>query len=211
VLYLTGSGLSPKRITLLLACPQIGVLATPVSLHLAYVRPFAGRWAADNGCYAQGAKFRMDAFMAWLTKFSELAPSCLFATAPDVVADAKATWARSMPAFGPIRAAGYKVALVAQNGIEDMDLDWSAFDAVFLGGDTRWKLSAAADGVAREAKRRGRWVHMGRVNSFKRLEVAQRFGCDSVDGNYLGFGPDANLPRLVRWMERLGVTMSLPL
>lgn len=54
MLYLTGSGLSPKRIPLLLACPQIGVLATPVSLHLLGFGPDANlprlvRWMERLG------------------------------------------------------------------------------------------------------------------------------------------------------------------
>lgn len=210
MIYLTGSGLSPKRIPVLAAHPGLGALATPASLRLAYVRPFRV-WAADNGCYAQGEAFQLDAYLAWLRSFRPIAARCVFATAPDVVADAKKTWARSAPTFAPIRAAGYKAALVAQNGIEDMDVAWGEFDALFLGGDTRWKLSAAAQDVTREAKRRGLWVHMGRVNSFRRLEIAQRFGCDSVDGNFLGFGPDKNLPELVGWLDRLAASRWLPL
>lgn len=57
--------------------------------------------------------------------------------------------------------------------------------------------------VFAEIRRRGLWVHMGRVNSLRRLEIAVDFGCDSVDGNYLGFGPDANLPKLLRWLDVL--------
>lgn len=45
-----------------------------------------------------------------------------------------------------------------------------------------------------------RWVHMGRVNSKKRLDTARAMGCDSVDGTYLTFGPDTNLPRLLSWL-----------
>lgn len=26
-------------------------------------------------------------------------------------------------------------------------------------------------------------------------------GCDSVDGTYLTFGPDVNLPRLLGWLD----------
>ncbi len=148
-------------------------------------------------------KFVLADYLAWLEKFSEHAGRCAFATAPDVVADAAATWERSLPVFAEIRRRGFKAALVAQNGIEDMDVAWGEFDALFLGGDTAWKLSDHARAVAGEAKRRGLWVHMGRVNSMRRIEVAVDFGCDSVDGNYLGFGPDANLPKLLRWLDQL--------
>ena len=33
-----------------------------------------------------------------------------------------------------------------------------------------------------EAKRRRKWVHMGRVNSERRIRYAASIGCDSIDG-----------------------------
>lgn len=51
------------------------------------------------------------------------------------------------------------------------------------------------------AKRIGKWVHMGRVNSGKRYRYAEAIGCDSVDGSYLRFGPDTNLPKLLSWVR----------
>jgi hypothetical protein len=44
-----------------------------------------------------------------------------------------------------------------------------------------------------ETKRRGKWLHMGRVNSARRFAIAELMGCDSVDGTYLTYGPDTNL------------------
>jgi hypothetical protein len=144
-----------------------------------------------------------------------IADRCAFATAPDVLSDAKATWERSAPTFDAIRAAGYKAALVAQNGIEDMSIEWDAFDAIFIGGDTAWKLSRHAQTVCAEAKRRGKWVHMGRVNSQKRLELAWDFGCDSVDGNYLGLWTRHEHPEVAalagpRTAEALELSMRRP-
>jgi hypothetical protein len=183
---------------------MIGAIATPASLRLGRVSMF-NSWAADNGCFSQGHAFSLSAYLQWLGIMAPIAARCLFATAPDVVSDAAATWARSEPAFDKIRAAGFKVALVAQNGIEDLPIEWGRFDAIFIGGDTEWKLSGDAADVCREAKRRGKFVHMGRVNSMRRLEIAAQFGCDSVDGNFLGFGPDANMPKLLRWLETLSI------
>jgi hypothetical protein len=37
----------------------------------------------------------------------------------------------------------------------------------------------------RDARRRGKWVHMGRVNGLRRLRIALDFGVDSVDGTFL--------------------------
>lgn len=202
MIYLTGSGVNPKTIPVLSEHHMIGVLTQPATLHKAYVKPFK-IWAADNGCFTQGDRFVLSNYLRWLGGFSDIAGRCAFATAPDVLSDAEATWARSAPVFPQLRAIGFKAALVAQNGMEQMAVAWDEFDALFLGGDTEWKLSYHARDLCREAKSRGKWVHMGRVNSQRRIEIAESFGCDSVDGNYLGFGPDVNIPRLLGWLNGL--------
>ena len=47
----------------------------------------------------------------------------------------------------------------------------------------------------------GRWCHMGRVNSLRRLRLAAQDGYDSVDGTFLAYGPDKNLPRLLTYLR----------
>jgi hypothetical protein len=126
---------------------------------------------------------------------------CLFATAPDVVGDAVATLKRSRHMLGWIRYAGFPAALVAQDGLENLTVPWDDFDALFIGGSTAWKLSAAARALAGEARERRKHVHMGRVNSLRRLRYAHSIGCDSADGTYLAFGPDENLPKLLGWLR----------
>jgi hypothetical protein len=123
--------------------------------------------------------------------------------APDVVPDAAATLERSLPWLPRIRALGMPAALVAQNGQESLPVPWSEFDCLFIGGDTAWKLGAAARELAGEAKARGKWVHMGRVNSERRIRYAAAIGCDSVDGTYLRFGPDRLLPDVLAWLRGL--------
>lgn len=158
-------------------------------------------WCADNGCYGKGYPGD-DAWLAWLGSYTLLQRSrCLFATAPDVVGDAVATLARSVPFLPQIRALGYPAALVAQNGLENLTVPWDKFDVLFIGGNTEWKLGAAARFLVAEAKARGKHVHMGRVNSQMRLAYADAIGCDSTDGTYLTFGPDLNLPKVKGWLR----------
>jgi hypothetical protein len=159
-------------------------------------------WCADNGVFG-GTYPGDDAYLAWLAARAHLAGSCAFAVAPDVVCDAAATLTRSRPMFARIRALGYPVALVAQNGLEHLTVPWGDFDVLFIGGDDAWKESGGARGLVCEAKEQGKRVHMGRVNSLRRLRYAQRIGCDSVDGTYLAFGPHANLPTLLHWLRVL--------
>lgn len=168
-------------------------------------RPAEGQpWAADNGRFSRPQDYTDAAYLAWLAKMP--AASCLFATAPDVVGDAAATLELSAPMFGPIREAGYRPALVAQDGLEALPVPWDDFDALFIGGTTAWKLSESARALAAEGKRRGKWVHMGRVNSQIRVDIAESMGCDSVDGTVLKHDP--NRP-VQRWADRASRTPSI--
>ncbi len=157
-------------------------------------------WAADTGCYSRGNNFDLDNYLRWLDDRKQYADKCLFATAPDVVGNAFATWQRSKDVLPLIRDMGFKAALVAQDGIEGMAIDWRAFDTLFIGGSTDWKLGKHCLALVREAKKQGKRVHIGRVNSFKRFRLMASWGADSADGTYLAFGPDRNLPRLQNWL-----------
>jgi hypothetical protein len=163
-------------------------------------RPKGVVWCADNGCFGTGYPGD-EAWLAWLDRNADDAPLCAFATAPDVVGDATATMRRSRPFLSAIRDRGYPAALVAQDGLENLSVPWDEIDALFIGGSTDWKLSAPAETLCREAQTRGKWVHMGRVNSRKRLLIAKRWGCDSADGTYIAFGPDINLPKVLTWLS----------
>jgi len=157
-------------------------------------------WIADNAVFAD--KYPGDdAYLAWLAERAWTADRCRFVVAPDVVGDATATLARSLPMLPHIRALGFPVAYVGQDGATPDNLPWGQFDALFIGGTTAWKLGAQARALIAEAKRRGLWVHMGRVNSEGRLQRAADSGCDSADGTYLAFGPDLNLPKVLRWLR----------
>lgn len=155
------------------------------------------QWALDNGCFSD--RWDMDHWSDTLERYQDQARSCLWAVVPDVVNDAEATdvlWARWWSA--PMRR-GYRCAYVAQPGVRYIPAGASA---VFLGGSADWKYSAEARAVAALAKRMRKWLHMGRVNSLRRLRYAAAIGCDSVDGTFLAYAPDANLPRLLRYLRQ---------
>ena len=173
----------------------LGYIDTPAQGN---VRPEGVTWCADNGRYGKGWPGHAK-WWAWLVCHATDAVTCAFATAPDVVGDAEATLAESLPWLPRIRALGYPAALVSQDGLEHLTVPWDEFDVLFIGGTTGWKLGPAARTLVLEAKRRGKRVHMGRVNSARRWRYAEHIGCDSVDGTYLTFGPDINLPRLLSW------------
>ena len=186
---------------------RLGLIDTPAQGNK-YVPGAA--WCADNGCFGKGYPGD-DAWLAWLTRRSVDAATCLFAVAPDVVGDAAATLARSAPWLPVIRGLGYPAAFVAQDGLEEIAVPWDTFDVLFIGGTTDWKLGPHARRIAAEAKTHGKWVHMGRVNSWTRLRYAEGIGCDSADGTYIAFGPDQNLPKALSWIREVNSQMVLDL
>lgn len=195
MLYLANASSSQVREAM--SRGEIGMLTTPNERRV----PLPGvTWAADNGCFS--TRYVGDErWLTWLRRHAAHAHRCLFATAPDVVGDSSATLVRSAPFLPLIRALGYPAALVAQDGLEDLEVPWDEFDVLFIGGTTDWKLGPAAARLAAEAKARGKRVHMGRVNSGRRWAYAESVGCDTADGTFLTFGPDQNLKRLRAWMR----------
>lgn len=158
-------------------------------------------FAADNGCFAQADKYSDDGFLNWLDRLER--KGCLFATAPDVVGDAVATKERAYPMLPRLKKLGFKAAYVCQDGESPNTISWSEMDAIFIGGSTKWKLSQSAVALVAEAKRHKKWVHMGRVNSFKRMRLAAAIGCDSVDGTYLAFEPNIRREKIEQWIAML--------
>lgn len=188
----------------------IGLMVQPGNRVHSHIRLFP-HYAADNGCFAEskGKPFDPAWWLTWLDRLPR--EKCLFATAPDVLGDAEATWARSEPWLVTIRAMGFPAALVAQDGFDPDVIDWDAIDALFTGGTDAFKLSEAAHHACRLANAKGKWTHMGRVNSWRRIELAAQVGYRSTDGTFVAFGPDIRVPELVSWLRRLETQPFLPL
>jgi len=204
--------------------PDFGVLFNP---HMGNSPDHLGVFACDNGVFTEflskGKKpFSLHRFLALLDKWSHLKEQCLFAVAPDVVGDWQATIQRSLPVLPLIRQLGYKAAFVAQNHLEEhlARIPWSAFDVLFLGGGPEaryvskanprgeWKLTSGARRLCDLAQRKGKAIHMGRVNSALRLGQAASFGCDSADGTYLSFrGRDRGVPEVLGWLDAVNAAV----
>lgn len=157
-------------------------------------------WGADTGCFAHPERFTMDGYLAWLAKYERCRATNLFATAPDLLGNAKGTLEQALPVLPELRRHGWNAALVAQDGLEHEDVPWDEFDVLFIGGTTDWKLSSAAADLAREAGSRRKWVHMGRVNSLRRMAYASELGCQSVDGTLIAYGPSIHVPKMSEWL-----------
>lgn len=177
---------------------SLGVILTP---YMGNRLPDGAVWAADTGCYSHSADFDVDWYLRWLRKYDEEQRNrCMFANAPDVPYDSEATTKRSAPFFRVIRDLGFPVGFCVQDGHTIKNVPWREFDALFVGGSVRWKTSEEATVLKNEAQKRGKWTHMGKVNTKRRFAFARAAGYDSADGTYLKYGPDVNAPKLQRWI-----------
>jgi len=201
VLWLTGS--APKNPVLRARLIEAGVgfmdhLQTVRSRRsMALEFPY---WATDTGLFGEKIRFDFD-LDTYLRKLDECPRErCLFATAPDVFGDGEATLRLSLEVLPKICALGFPAAFVAQPGLPEMP--WDEFDVLFMGGPNEFKTPDDSEGMGyfREAKRRNKWCHLGRVNSAKRYCWARERGYDSGDGTQLAFQPDNYTPGVIRFV-----------
>lgn len=185
VIYLTG--VTNDAIQDHLAAAGVGLMIQPGNSYHLRIGSYP-YWAADNGCF--NSRWTEDRWIDWL---SRTAPDerCLFAVAPDVYPTSRESLDRGLSFVPLMREMGFPVAIVAQ-GSEPIRYPWEDFDCLFIGGQAQphhpkseWKVSAEAEQLVHEARRAGKWVHMGRVNSLWRIERAREMGCHSVDGTFL--------------------------
>jgi hypothetical protein len=151
-----------------------GQLLTPLTR---YTRR-EGMWACDNGSFS---RFNAPAFLSLLKRNEAGRDSCLFVAAPDVVGSAR----RTLEIFSHwyCKISKWPIALVAQDGIEDLAIQWDMLSAIFIGGTTDWKDSKAAADVVKTAIAVGCHVHVGRVNTPRRWKHFADIGADTCDGS----------------------------
>jgi hypothetical protein len=185
--------------------PNMGVLLTPRNRNrFDHLIENGYYWAVDNSAFSEWDE---EAFCRLICKIARAGEyCCAWIAAPDVVGDHKATLER-WKFWGPaIRSCKLAPAFVCQDGCTSKEIPYEA-PCVFLGGTTEWKMSKEARACVKAAHRADQFVHMGRVNSLKRLKVAYLWGCDSVDGSSLSRFPKTYIPKFLWWlqeMERVG-------
>lgn len=189
------SGVKSAAIADDLAAGTIGLLRTPDN---GYRLDGVAVWAMDNGCFTDSYPGD-EAYLALLNSLDEHKERCLFVAVPDVVGDGAATLAKFPTMAAWIRWAGWPVALVGQDGMEDVGLPWDDFDWLFVGGSTEWKLGRGAIDLIRQAQANGKSVHVGRVNSARRFARFASLDCDTADGTKLAFAPVQNAPQIRAW------------
>lgn len=165
----------PKKFEKMKSSPIVqGQLLSPTTRHTNTGCVFA----IDNGAYS---KFDSNGFRKLLEREEHNRSRCLFVTVPDIVANARRTmeiW-RYRHQF----VQDWPMALVAQDGMEDIDIPWHEFNAIFIGGGDPWKDSTASIDIVKAAKTLGKHVHVGRVNQIKRFKRFHDVGADTCDGS----------------------------
>ena len=127
----------------------------------------------------------------------------LFVVLPDVIGNAKETMRLFMRWQSIVHDdLGLPRAYVLQDGLDSVGVPWDHTEAIFIGGTTRFKLCKRVANTVAEAKDRGKWVHMGRVNTPDRAAYAWSIGCDSFDGSQFGRFPQRDFPELCSILRR---------
>lgn len=145
-------------------------------------------WCLDNGVFTN--KFEFNQWIARIEALMEHKDTCQFVSIPDVVGNALSTL-MEFRAYRDIvkKKFGLPVALVSQDNISnyaDM-IPWKELDCIFIGGSDNHKLGKEGGWILNAARKRNKWVHVGRVNSPKRIR--DFWQADSWDGTHLGFMP----------------------
>ena len=165
-------------------CTQPGLiqLRTPAT---GYARKEGVTWVMDNGSFSN---FDEIAFLR-MADVAVTDPYCKWVAMPDVVGDNAATM-RLFSHYKKILESHWiptpdlknKLAFVIQDGAKVANIPWAEITAVFLGGSTKFKLSREAWVILEAAKKKKKWVHVGRVNTPPRIGYFHGIA-DSIDGS----------------------------
>jgi hypothetical protein len=168
----------------------VGQLLTPLSKFRNRAAAANRPWAIDNGAYS---RFNPDAYTTLIERETPRRSTCTFLAAPDVVGSGRRTLELFRHWYPKLER--WPIALVMQNGVEELDIPWQLIAAAFIGGDDRWKTSRAARDICSTARAMGKWIHVGRVNGNARFEVVEEMHAQSIDGKGIAL--------YSRWRRRL--------
>jgi hypothetical protein len=189
---------SKRHIEMINAHPdRFGSILTPTN-NRAYLPKCAGVIGVDNGCFKG---FKEGAFWSLLDFCEGYRERIKFVAAPDVVADSDATFNLFSKWQPIIRDYQLPVALVLQDGLSVDSIPWSEVQAIFVGGSTEYKMSRVVDRIIIEAKRRRKWVHVGRVSTRKRINHFRDVEVDSIDSVAFSRWP-RHINDFARWTQQ---------
>lgn len=141
------------------------------------------KYALDNGAwsaYAQGRPFDERQFETALRK---LGGGADWTVLPDVVAGGERSLELSLRWMRRVLDSSPAALLAVQDGmsVETVRPLVGARIGIFVGGSTRWKLGTMRE-WGRLAREVGVWLHVGRVNTARRIMSCAFAGATSFDG-----------------------------
>jgi len=176
------------RMRLKYDCNFIDQLRTPLT---AYRMDTLGvlPHAIDNGAFSAPIKEGVLWRLVQEARINErrYPGSCRFVAMPDVPFDHFSTLRLYEPWLENLEMhqdPGLPRAFVAQDGCTswDSEIPWDSIECIFIGGSNDYKESEDAFDLAKEAKAREKWVHVGRVNTPRRILLWDMVA-DSIDGS----------------------------
>lgn len=162
-------------------------------------------YALENGAwhrYQQGKPFVAAEFTSALDR---LGPGADWVVVPDIVLGGQASLELSIGWLPRVLSAAPRALVAVQNGMAPADVRplLGPSVGIFVGGDTRWKEQTIGlwSALGRELRC---WVHVGRVNTARRIRICTAEGATSFDGS----SPARfaiNIPRLTAASRQLGL------
>lgn len=133
-------------------------------------------YALDNGAFGARDKWTPDPWLKLLdwAKLSGIPPR--WTLVPDVVGSREGTLSRWGEFSGIAKRYGWPLAFAVQDGMTPEDVPAEA-EVIFVGGSTAWKWRTMGNWCSRFPR-----VHVGRVNTYRRLVQCEEAGAESCDG-----------------------------
>ena len=158
-------------------------------------------YALDNGAwpaFLNGQEWSEPEWRRLLNWAALSGQAPLWSIVPDVVGNRDATIARWREYVPTVRAYKFRPAFALQDGMTFADVPDSEC-VLFLGGSTEWKEANIAPWCAEFPGR----VHVGRVNTWRRLWLCYQSGAVSVDGTGWFTKKGGQAAELLKFIEHL--------
>ncbi len=141
-------------------------------------------YAIDNGAWTahtQGKPWDEDAFVRLVATHGVGAD---WVVAPDIVEGGAASLAVSLSWLPRLLDACPRVLIAVQDGHEARDVERLLGERVglFVGGSSAWKEFSTLSIWGPLARSSGCWMHVGRVNTARRIAICSSAGATSFDG-----------------------------
>lgn len=145
-----------------------------------------GWWILDNGAFTKKG-FSELYWLEWLEAMMPYKEKCLCVVIPDVVGDCAATL-HKFKTHKQYAVAYPNIALVTQDGLSCDMVPWDELDVLFIGGTDAHKMGREAGYLIQEGLKKGKHIHVGRVNTEFRL--MHFWQCHTWDGTALTIKPE---------------------